>query len=81
MDGKHISIEAPGNTGSTYFNYKSFFTVLLALVDARYRFIYIDVGVAGRCGDAGIFEDSSLKKAMDLNLLNFPVSDTLTGTL
>lgn len=39
VDGKHVALQCPNGLGSTYRNYKgTFSTVLLALVDAFYRF-------------------------------------------
>ena len=62
---KHIAIQQPCGSGSEFFNYKHFFSVLfLALVDANYKFIYVDAGAAGRAGDAGDFHDSILKIAV-----------------
>ncbi len=61
LDGKHIRIRNPPNGGSSYFNYKKYFSiVLLALVDADYRFMYVECGAKGSNSDAGLFNRSDL---------------------
>lgn len=73
LDGKHIKITPPPGSGSTFFNYKGEFSiVLLALVDANLRFIYVDVGTNGRISDGGVWGKSTLKKALESNALSIP---------
>lgn len=72
-DGKHIRVRCPSNTGSDFYNYKSFFSiVLLAFVGPQYQFLYIDVGCQGSASDAGIFRKSTLWKAVEANTIHIP---------
>jgi len=62
VDGKHVNIEAPANGGPVYFKYKKTSSIiLLALLDANYNFIVIDVGSFGRSSKGGIFSQSALR--------------------
>ncbi|XP_071480101.1 uncharacterized protein [Diadema antillarum] len=80
LDGKHVQLRPPANSGSTFFNYKhSFSVVLLGLVGPDYKFLYVDVGTNGRMSDGGVFAQSSLCRALNANLLNIPDAATLPG--
>ena len=79
IDRKHINIK---NSGSAYFNYKCFFSiVLMGLVDADNRFQWVHVDAEGAAFDAGIFNRSSLEP--DLRggrLFSLPLSPSQTTT-
>ena len=63
LDGKHIAIKKPKKSGSEYFNYKGCFSlVLLALVDADYKFLWVNAGASGSLYDPQIFNRSKLKR-------------------
>ena len=80
LDGKHVVMKAPSKTGSLYFNYKGTFSmVLLALVDASYKFIYIDIGSYGRNSDGGVFSHSNLGKALCEGQLKLPQDRPIEG--
>lgn len=81
IDGKHVRIQCPGNSGSLYYNYKNFFSnVLFALVDADYKFIGIDVGSYGRESDAGIFNKCALGKKIRDRKFAIPPPAIIQGT-
>ena len=70
-DGKHISILHPCGSGSEFFNYKGFYSiVLLALIDHDYKFIYVDVECQGRIRDGGVYRHSSFYNALMSDILN-----------
>ncbi|KAH7705181.1 nuclease HARBI1-like protein [Aphelenchoides avenae] len=80
IDGKHVKIVAPAKSGSTYYNYKdSFSIVLMGLCDANYRLLYVDVGSYGHNSDGGIYDSSSLKAKLDSGALNLPAPRPLPG--
>ena len=80
LDGKHIMMQAPPNSNSLFYNYKGYFSiVLMALVDADYRFIFIDVGNYGSNGDSGIFKNSHLGEAFAAKQLHVPSPKRLPG--
>ena len=81
IDGKHVNITAPAKSGSLYFNYKKTFSIiLLALVDANYRFINIQVGDFGRASDGGVYSGSDIGLGMENKTLQVPADCPLPGS-
>lgn len=78
LDGKHIAIRKPQSSGSYYYNYKHFFSIILmALVDADYKFMWVDIGANGACSDSQVFNISELKTQIDDEMIGFPEPDPL----
>ena len=82
MDGKHIRIICSPNSGSKYFNYKQFFSVVLfAVVNAQYQFIYAHVECQGRISDGGVFRSTAFGKSLLDRELNLPQPEPLPGRI
>lgn len=78
IDGKHIRIERPDHTGSESFNYKKFYSIiLLAIADANYSFVAIDVGAYGSNSDASVFRKSNFGRRLLSNQLDLPASSVI----
>lgn len=63
-----------------FFNYKGTYSIVLfAMVDADYCFRYIDVGQDDRANDSTVFKNSTLKIALEQNLLNWSKGGLCVG--
>ncbi|KAB0803745.1 hypothetical protein PPYR_00715 [Photinus pyralis] len=73
IDGKHVNIQALPKSGSAYYNYKGTHSInLLAIADADYKFIMVDIGAPGRMSDSGIFRDSRLGMGFEQTNFHLP---------
>ena len=74
-------MQAPVNSGSSFFNYKGTHSiVLLAVCDAHYRFTLVDIGDNGHHSDGGVLTTSDFGQALENGALSIPSDRPLTGT-
>ena len=80
IDGKHVVIQVPHNSGSQFFNYKGTFSlVLMALVDADYKFTFVDIGNYGSQSDGAVFKHSSFGQKFINGELDIPRPKALSN--
>ncbi|XP_064479291.1 uncharacterized protein LOC135392513 [Ornithodoros turicata] len=80
LDGKHVVIECPPNSGSEYYNYKHTFSkVLMGVCDAYYRFLVVDIGNSGANSDGGIFARSVFGNGLENGHFNLPAPSDVPG--
>lgn len=80
IDGKHIRIMLPPDSGSLYYNYKKFHSiVLMGCANAKYEFIWCEVGANGRVSDGGVIRKTTFYEKLTNGSLNLPPPSTVGG--
>ena len=78
---KHIYMRSPDNSGTTFFNYKKSFSInLMAIVDADYKFLVVDIGQMGSASNGGVWDNSNFGLAWNRDRVNIPPLVPLPGT-
>ena len=80
IDGKHVAMQCPIKSGSLYYNYKGYFSiVLLAICDPHYTFTFVDIGSYGSNNDSSVLNNSDFGKAVEAGSLDIPCAEPLSG--
>lgn len=81
IDGKHVVIQCPPNAGSLFFNYKKQHSIiLLAVCDANYNFVAVDIGAYGGNSDGSVFSSSEIGHRMRTGEIDFPPTSCLPNS-
>ncbi|XP_066461945.1 uncharacterized protein [Eleutherodactylus coqui] len=81
IDGKHVRVLQPAHSGSKFFNYKKFFSiVLMAVADAHSKFVCIDVGAYGSTGDSRVLRTSQIGMQILRDGVTLPAPQPFPGT-
>lgn len=73
VDGKHVMIVPPSGSGSYFYNYKGFHSlVLMAIVNANYEFVMCDFGINGGISDGGVLHHTAFHDKLVKNELSLP---------
>ncbi|KAJ8928821.1 hypothetical protein NQ314_018566 [Rhamnusium bicolor] len=71
--GKHIRVQKFRHSGSMNLNYKHYFSiVLMAVANAAYKFVYVDIGAYGKDCDSSVFQQTVFWKKVKNGSLNIP---------
>ena len=76
IDEKHVSVKSPLNSGLLYYNYKSFFSmILMAICEACYFFSLFDISSFGSNNDSGVHRNLPMRKAFFNDEMSLPVAE------
>ncbi|XP_018372439.1 PREDICTED: uncharacterized protein LOC108767196 [Trachymyrmex cornetzi] len=71
-------MQCPNNAGSNFYNYKnSHSIVLLAICDAHYNFLFVDIGAYGRRSDGGVFKESTFGQKFETSTIKVPKEECI----
>ena len=71
IDGKHVVMQVPRNASSSFFKYKGIYSlVLLAMCDAHYNFLMVDMGMQVVIAMVEFFLIHNLEKLLEGNSLS-----------
>ena len=74
VDGKHVEIIPPTGSGSFYWNYEGFNSlVLMSIANANYEFVYCDSETNGRVSDGEVIENTKFYEKLLHEELNLPL--------
>ncbi|XP_001951483.2 putative nuclease HARBI1 [Acyrthosiphon pisum] len=80
LDGKHIRVIKPIKSGSLFYNYKHYYSiVLMAICDANYCFTFVDVGAYGKFSDSSVFKNGKFFEKLENETLSIPQPKPLPG--
>ena len=70
LDGKHIALFHSLSGGSNFYNYQGFESIyLVVLVDANYKFLYVDTGCQGHLSDGAVYRNCFFYKSLTTDQL------------
>jgi hypothetical protein len=62
-DGKHAGVIVPADSGSLFYNFKNYFSlVLLGVCDSKYHFTFVDIGSYGKSPDSSVIKLTTVAK-------------------
>ncbi|XP_065324676.1 uncharacterized protein LOC135931473 [Gordionus sp. m RMFG-2023] len=81
IDGKHVKIKQPKKSGSTFYNYKKYNSIVIqGISDDKARFMLIEVGFPGSISDRSIFSKSLFYEGMINKIIKIPNPNFLPST-
>jgi hypothetical protein len=79
-DGKHVGVIVPADSGSLFYNFKNYFSVvLLGVCDSKYCFTFVDISSYDKSLDLSVLK-TLLWKKLHTNILNLISGNALLST-